>query len=94
MTLNPGSLNAQIRWLEKHIAIERNTCAQRVARKKMHSHTAAEIIDSLEGIRRSLLAARDMAVLATAPLQTDPLRAAQARQTQAERKQFIEHTGG
>lgn len=56
---SPGALNARIKWLEKHIAIERNNCARRIAIHKMHRHTADEIISSLEGIHTALVAYRD-----------------------------------
>ena len=56
---NPGMLNARIKWLEKHIAIERHNCARRVKLNKMHRHTADEIISSLEGIHTTLIAYRD-----------------------------------
>lgn len=58
-TPSPGALNARIKWLEKHIAIERNNCARRIAIHKMHRHTADEIISSLEGIHTALVAYRD-----------------------------------
>lgn len=54
-----GQLNAQLRWLDKHIAITANNNARLVHRRAMYPHTAAEIIGGLTRIRASLAWLRD-----------------------------------
>lgn len=54
-----GQLNAQLRWLDKHIAITANNNARLVHRRAMYPHTADEIIGGLKRIRASLEWQRD-----------------------------------
>lgn len=71
-----GLINARIKWLEKHIAIERRQCARRVQARAMHPHTADEVINGLTGIHQTLVAARDVA-----QAQQGPAEAVEARPT-------------
>lgn len=57
-----GDLNAQLRWLDKHIAITSNNNAKLVHRRAMYPHTAEEILGGLQRVRKSLQRYRDQLV--------------------------------
>ena len=91
-TLAPANLNAQLKWLDAHIAIQRNTLAGRVARKCMHQHTMDEVLGNLQRVRASLEAARNLMQAQAGVMSPERLDAiAEAR---AHRRSFAEHVGG